>query len=146
VPFTDYGADLHEGQGAFTSPLFSQLLASDWLPALPEVHERLLAQPPARVADVACGIGWSSIALARGYPQVRVDGIDLDEASIDLAERNLAGSGVENRVTFIARDASDPELHARYDLVTMFESLHDMSYPVDVLRTCRGLLAEGGWS
>jgi SAM-dependent methyltransferase len=144
VPFTDYGADLHEGQGAFTSPLFSQLLASDWLPALPEVHERLLAQPPARVADVACGIGWSSIALAHGYPGARVDGIDLDEASIEVATRNLTGSGVEDRVTFVCRDAADPELRGSCDLVTMFESLHDMSYPVDVLRACRELLTEHG--
>jgi SAM-dependent methyltransferase len=144
VPYADYGADLHEGQGAFTRPLFLQLLAAEWIPSLPDVHERLLSDPPARVADVACGIGWSSIAIARGYPRVHVDGIDLDEASIAAAERNLAGSGVEDRVTFHHRDAGDPKLREQYDLVTMFESLHDMSYPVDVLRACRGLLAEGG--
>jgi 2-polyprenyl-3-methyl-5-hydroxy-6-metoxy-1,4-benzoquinol methylase len=144
VPFADYGADLHEGQGAFTRPLFAQLLTTEWLPALPELHERLLTQPPARIADVACGIGWSTIALAQGYPEVRVDGIDLDDASIVAAQRNLTGSGVEDRVTFVCRDAADAELHGRYDLVTMFESLHDMSYPVDVLRTCRGLLTDGG--
>jgi hypothetical protein len=51
---------------------------------------------------------------------------------------------VADRVTFHARDAADPGLAARFDLVTMFESLHDMSYPVEVLRTCRGLLDEGG--
>jgi 2-polyprenyl-3-methyl-5-hydroxy-6-metoxy-1,4-benzoquinol methylase len=144
VPYADYGADLHEGQGAFTRPMFSQLLAEEWIPSLPDVHERLLSDPPARIADVACGIGWSSIALARGYPRVHVDGIDLDKASVAGAERNLAGSGVEDRVTFHHRDAGDPQLRERYDLVTMFESLHDMSYPVEVLRACRGLLAKGG--
>jgi SAM-dependent methyltransferase len=144
VPYADYGVDLHEGQGAFTRPMFSHLLAEEWIPTLPDVHERLLSDPPARIADVACGIGWSSIALARGYDKVNVDGIDLDEASIAAAERNVAGSGVEDRVTFHHRDAGDSQLRERYDLVTMFESLHDMSYPVDVLRSCRGLLAEGG--
>ena len=144
VPFAEYGADLHEGQGAFTRPMFAQLLTTEWLPSMPEVHERLLAQPPARVADVACGLGWSSIALARGYPEARVDGIDLDEASIEAAERNLPGSGVEDLVTFLCGDAGDPQLMETYDFVTMFESLHDMSYPVDVLRACRGLLADGG--
>jgi 2-polyprenyl-3-methyl-5-hydroxy-6-metoxy-1,4-benzoquinol methylase len=111
---------------------------------VPEIHSRLEADPPARVADLACGGGISSIAIARGYPNVRVDGIDLDSASIELARRHLAGSGVEDRVTFDVRDAADPTLERRYDLVTMFEALHDMSYPVDVLRAARGLLAEGG--
>jgi hypothetical protein len=51
---------------------------------------------------------------------------------------------VEGRVAFQCRDAADPELSGRYDLVTIFEALHDMSYPVDVLGTARGLLADGG--
>ncbi len=144
VPYADYGADLHEGQAAFTRPLFSRLLAQQWLPAVPEIHARLLADPPARVADLACGGGVSSIAIARGYPKVLVDGIDLDAASVDLARRHLAGSGVEGRVSFDVRDAADPALAHRYDLVTVFEALHDLSYPVDVLRAARALLAEGG--
>ena len=144
VPYADYGADLHEGQAAFTRPLFSRLLAQEWLPSVPEIHARLLADPPARVADVACGGGISSIAIARGYPKVHVDGIDLDTASIEAAHGHLAGSGVEDRVTFEARDAADPAFGHRYDLVTVFEALHDMSYPVDVLRAARGMLAEGG--
>ena len=144
VPYADYGVDLYEAQAAFTRPLFGKLLGSEWLPAVADVHVRLLDDPPAQVADVACGGGLSSIAIARAYPKVRVDGIDLDEASIELAGRHLDGSGVEDRVTFAVRDASDPGLAGRYDLVTIFEALHDMSYPVDVLRACRGLLAEGG--
>jgi 2-polyprenyl-3-methyl-5-hydroxy-6-metoxy-1,4-benzoquinol methylase len=144
VPYADYGADLHEGQARFTKPLFEGLLATEWLPAVPAVHDRLAGDPPARVADVACGLGRSSIAIARGYPKVAVDGIDLDRASIDRAQQLLPGSGVEDRVTFHCRDAADPELSGRYDLVTIFEALHDMSYPVDVLRAARGLLADGG--
>jgi 2-polyprenyl-3-methyl-5-hydroxy-6-metoxy-1,4-benzoquinol methylase len=144
VPYADYGADLHEGQAAFTRPLFSRLLAQEWLPSVPEIHARLQADPPARVADVACGAGISSIAMARGYPKVRVDGIDLDTASIEAARRHLAGSGVEDRVRLDVRDAADPGLAHRYDLVTVFEALHDLSYPVDVLRAARALLADGG--
>jgi 2-polyprenyl-3-methyl-5-hydroxy-6-metoxy-1,4-benzoquinol methylase len=144
VPYADYGADLHEGQAEFTRPMFENLLGSEWFPGIPEVHERLQADPPARVADVACGQGFSTIAIARAYPKARVDGIDLDEASIGAARENLAGSGVEDRVTFHHRDAADPGLQGRYDLVYMHESLHDMSYPVEVLRACRDLLSEGG--
>jgi SAM-dependent methyltransferase len=144
VPYADYGTDLHEGQAEFTRPIFEHLLGSEWFPAIPEVHERLRADPPARVADVACGQGFSTMAIARAYPKAQVDGIDLDEASIAAAQENLAGSDVEDRVTFHNRDAADPELEGRYDLVYIHEALHDMSYPVDVLRACHGLLAEGG--
>ena len=144
VPYADYGDDLHEGQAAFTKPLFENLLAKEWLPGAPEIHERLLADPPARVADVACGQGRSSVEIARGYPKVLVDGIDSDRASIARAREHLAGSGVADRVTFQERNAADAGLAGRYDLVTIFEALHDMSYPVDVLREARNLLADGG--
>jgi len=144
VPYGDYGDDLVEGQSSFTRPMFLHLLGQEWLPSVPAVHARLLADPPARIADVACGGGISSIAIARSYPNALVDGIDLDEPSIALAQRNLDGSGVEDRVTFTVRDAADPDLAGRYDLVTVFEALHDMSHPVDVLRALRGLLVDGG--
>jgi 2-polyprenyl-3-methyl-5-hydroxy-6-metoxy-1,4-benzoquinol methylase len=144
VPYADYGADLHEGQARFTQPLFDNLLATDWFPAVPTIHDRLNGDPPARVADLACGLGRSSIAIARAYPKVTVDGIDLDQASIVRAQQLLPGSGVEGRVAFHNRDAADPELAGRYDLVTIFEALHDMSYPVEVLGTARALLSGGG--
>jgi SAM-dependent methyltransferase len=145
VPYEEYGEELHEAQGAFTRPLFRGLLGKEWLPGVPEVDERLKADPPARVADLACGHGHSSIAIARAYPKVQVDGIDLDEASIERAQDVLAESpDVQDRVTFAHRDGADPGLAGRYDLVTILESLHDMSRPVDVLRAARGMLAEGG--
>ena len=144
IPYADYGTDLHEGQARFTRPMFDAQLASEWLPAAPAVHERLLADPPARVADVACGEGRSSLAIARGYPKVHVDGIDMDAASIEAAERHREASGLADRVSFHLRDAADEELSGRYDLAFIHEALHDMSYPVRVLQACRALLKEGG--
>jgi 2-polyprenyl-3-methyl-5-hydroxy-6-metoxy-1,4-benzoquinol methylase len=144
IPYADYGDDMHESQAAGTRPLFENLLGQEWLPAVPELHERLRGEPAARVADVACGQGRSSIAIALAYPKAYVDGIDSDRASIERARENLSGSGVEDRVAFEERDAADPELAGRYDLVTIFEALHDMSYPVRALRAARGLLAEAG--
>jgi precorrin-6B methylase 2 len=144
LTFDGYGADGRLSQARSTRPMFENLLGSEWLPAVPEVHARLTADPPARVADVACGSGWSSISIARAYPQVSVDGIDLDEASIGDARRNLAGSGVEERVRFHNLDAADASFAHRFDLVTIFEALHDMPRPVDVLRTIRRMLADGG--
>ena len=142
IPYADYGEDLCGAQASFTRPLFEQLLGSEWLPSIADVDARLLAAPPARVLDLACGGGHSSIAMARAYPRVRVDGLDVDEASIALARRNLAGSGVEDRVRFVLGDAASAT--GRYDLVTVFEALHDMSDPVGVLAAARRALAPGG--
>jgi 2-polyprenyl-3-methyl-5-hydroxy-6-metoxy-1,4-benzoquinol methylase len=144
VPFRAYGADMHEGLARGSGPMFERLIATEWFPAIPAIHERLRRQPAARVADLACGLRHSSIAIARGYPGVTVDGIDLDDASIARATQGLRGSGVEERVAFACRDAADPALSGRYDLVTIFEALHDMSHPVAALTAVRALLAEGG--
>jgi 2-polyprenyl-3-methyl-5-hydroxy-6-metoxy-1,4-benzoquinol methylase len=144
VPYSDYDADFCDGQGEMNRVMFVNLLGSEWLPAVPDVDARLKAEPPARVADVACGTGWSSIAIAEAYPKVRVDGIDLDEYSIEVARRNAAGAGLDGRVAFEVRDAADPALNGGYDLVTVFEAVHDMSHPVEALRAMRALLADGG--
>jgi SAM-dependent methyltransferase len=144
VSYATYGADAHESQARGTRPLYERLLTSQWLPAVPAVHTRLRADPPARIADVACGHGHSTLAIARGYPKVLVDGIDLDESSIAAARQLLSPSGLKDRVAFHHRDAADPDLAGRYDLVTLFEALHDMTHPVDVLKTLRALLAPEG--
>jgi 2-polyprenyl-3-methyl-5-hydroxy-6-metoxy-1,4-benzoquinol methylase len=144
VAYADYGPDTREGIATMNRPMFLNLLGSEWLPAVPEIHGRLQADPPARVADIGCGTGWSSIAIARAYPNIRVDGLDLDEASVEVARRNAAAADVADRVTFAVRDAADPALAGRYDLVTAFEAVHDVARPVDVLRAARALLAGGG--
>jgi 2-polyprenyl-3-methyl-5-hydroxy-6-metoxy-1,4-benzoquinol methylase len=144
VSWAAFGADLREAQAAQNRPAFLRLLGQEWLPAIPDLHARLQADPAARVADVACGAGWAAIGIARAYPNARVDGLDLDGPSIELARANVAEAGLGDRVTMIVRDAADPALAGRYDLVTIFEALHDLSQPVEVLRACRQLLAPGG--
>jgi 2-polyprenyl-3-methyl-5-hydroxy-6-metoxy-1,4-benzoquinol methylase len=140
VPYADFDKDFLEGQGDMNRVQFVNSLGSEWIPALPDVHERL--QSGGRVADVACGTGWSTIALARAYPSAEVHGLDLDEASIELARENAAQEGLD--IPFEVRDAADPGLSGRYDLVTCFEAVHDMSRPVESLRGMRSLLAEDG--
>jgi 2-polyprenyl-3-methyl-5-hydroxy-6-metoxy-1,4-benzoquinol methylase len=144
VPYEAYGRDASESQARSTRPLYNKKLTTEWLPSVPDLHARLRGDPPARIADVACGYGHSTLALARGYAKVHVDGIDLDAESIAAARQLLPGSGLEERVRFHHRDAADPELLGRYDVVTLFEALHDMSYPVDVLAALRSMLAPGG--
>ena len=144
VPFEAYGSDLREGQAAINYPAFWHQLPEEWLPSIPDVHRRLQADPPARVADIGCGHGWSSIGIAKGYPNVRVDGFDLDAPSIERAQENAKRNRLADRVHFQVRDASDSSLARQYDLVTAFECVHDMNNPVGALRTMRGLAKEDG--
>ena len=143
VAWSDYGADMIEAQGDFNRPWLLGSLGTELLPAIPAIHERLVADPPARVADVACGVGWASIAIARAYPNVRVDGFDLDESSIELARRNAHDAGLSDRVTFQVRDVAEAEAGG-YDLAVIIEALHDMTQPVDVLGSVRRMLRPDG--
>jgi 2-polyprenyl-3-methyl-5-hydroxy-6-metoxy-1,4-benzoquinol methylase len=144
VPWDRY-PDVVEAQDRTNRPQFTHSLTQDWLPALADIDGRL-RERGGRIADVACGTGWSTIALARGYPKARVDGLDLDAGSIETAQRRLTTEApdVADRVTFEARDAGDPGLAGRYDLALILEAVHDMSHPVEALRAVRGLLAPGG--
>jgi SAM-dependent methyltransferase len=134
---------LIEAQELANRPVFANQLTTDWLPAVPDVHERL-SRPGARVADVACGTGWSSIALARAYPDVVVHGIDVDPESIRRAGAHAAEAGLSHRVSFLLADAAQAEGAGSYDLVTIVEAVHDLSRPVEVLEAARRLLAPGG--
>jgi 2-polyprenyl-3-methyl-5-hydroxy-6-metoxy-1,4-benzoquinol methylase len=133
-----------EGRADFNRARYLTLLGQVWLPSIADVHARLRADPPARVADIACGTGWSTIAMALAYPKARFDGFDLDERAIDAAGANAAARGVAGRIRFAADDAADPGLARGYDLATIFEALHDMSRPVAALAAARRLLSEGG--
>ncbi len=144
VEWSDHGADMIESQGDFNRPWLVNSFGSEILPAIPAVHERLRANPPARVADVACGVGWAAIAIAKAYPDVTVDGFDLDESSITLARENARGAGVSDRVTFERRDAADPAAGGQYDLAVIIEAIHDLSRPVEVLAAMRRMLRPGG--
>lgn len=142
VPLAQYGSDFREGQASINRAAFLQQLGGEWLPAIPDIHQRL--QTGGRVADLGCGAGWSSIGLARAYPLSQVDGFDLDAPSIAMARANAAEAGVGDRVAFHVRDAADPALAGRYDLAIALEAVHDMSNPVGALRTMRQLAGPRG--
>lgn len=142
IDWTDY-QHLSEAQELANRPIFGRLLADEWLPAIPDVHARLVAGG-ARVADVAAGAGWSSIAMARGYPGITVDGIDLDADAIRRGREHAAAAGVSDRVTFHVTDAGDHSLDGQFDLVTIFEAVHDLARPVEVLSAVRHLLKPDG--
>ena len=142
VAFGDFA--LHDMQAAFTRPVFANHLTQHWLPALPDVQEKLSSGERVRIAEVGCGEGLAAIAIARTYANAAIDGYDLDEASIAVARDKAADAGVVDRVRFEVRDAADPGIVGDYDLVLAIEMLHDVPDPVGILRTMRKLAGVHG--
>jgi 2-polyprenyl-3-methyl-5-hydroxy-6-metoxy-1,4-benzoquinol methylase len=144
LPYPEYGDDGRLAIANFNRPMFVNDLAG-WFAAVPELQGRLGAEG-ARALDVGCGVGWSSISLARAFPSLRVDGIDADEASIADAKGNTAEAGVADRVRFEVADAAELAAAGEggYDAAFVFEALHDMARPVEALRAVRALLAADG--
>jgi 2-polyprenyl-3-methyl-5-hydroxy-6-metoxy-1,4-benzoquinol methylase len=144
VPYDAYGSEGVEGQGLSNRPVFLKTLPDEWLPAIPVIHDRLSGDPPAHVVDVGCGTGWSSIAIAKRYRGVVVDGVDPDAESVERADANAAKEGVADRVSFHLRDGAELASLAPFDVATAFECIHDMARPVDVLRAVRHGMVDDG--
>jgi 2-polyprenyl-3-methyl-5-hydroxy-6-metoxy-1,4-benzoquinol methylase len=139
VPYRRYGPEFRHGQGGINRPAFRGDLTAAWLPAMPDLHARLCT-PGARIADVGCGHGWSTIALSTAYPDADVIGYDSDEASVEEARAHADGSGAR----FVAADAAAISSDGPFDAVLLLECLHDMAQPVEALAACRKTLAVGG--
>lgn len=142
VDWADYGSDVVEAQEGLNRPQFVNYVG-DWIGGLPDIAERLRAGD-GRIADVACGTGWSSISIARAFPRAHVDGIDIDAGSIERAKAHAERERLADRVSFLFADAANADGAGRYDLVTIFEAVHDMAQPARVLATARKLLKPGG--
>ncbi|MFD6090533.1 class I SAM-dependent methyltransferase [Oerskovia sp. NPDC060338] len=136
------GADAREAQADLNRPWFEHELAGA-LGQVPDLHA-ILSRPAARVADVGCGAGWSTVALARAYPQARFDGYDVDAPSVDMARANAEAAGVADRVTFRVADAATLTDSIALDAAFAFECTHDMPRPVEVLSAVRRAVVPDG--
>ena len=141
IPYADYGPDQAEGQAMGSRPIYRTEIRS-WFAAIPELADKL-AEGSARVLDIGCGAGWSSVCIAHAFPGVTVDGVDLDVRSIEAAQQLAVAEGVTDRVTFELRDAGTLS-GAGYDVAAMFEMVHDLSRPVDALRVARDAVGSDG--
>lgn len=144
VPYADFGEEIRTGIAAFNRPMFEGDLASSWLPAAGDVNERLSTTVTPRILDLGMGTGRSSVELARAHPHATVRGIDLDSASVEDSRALAADLGLADRVTFSVADSRTFDPDERFDLITIFESLHDTADPVATLANARRLLAPGG--
>jgi len=135
--------DVHEGCERFFRPSYNAHLITDWLPALDGVGAKL--ERGALVADVGCGHGASTILMAQAFPNSTFVGSDYHDGSIDTARRRAQEAGVAGRVSFDTAAAAAYG-GTGYDLVTMFDCLHDMGDPVGAARHVRGTLKpDGTW-
>ncbi len=135
--------DVHEGCERFFRPGYNAHLVAEWLPALDGVIDKL--EQGALVADVGCGHGASTILMARAFPSSTFVGSDYHDGSIETARRRAAEAGVVDRVSFQISPAAAYS-GSGYDLVTMFDCLHDMGDPVGAARHVRSTLApDGTW-
>ncbi len=147
VGWAQIGSEARESQAAGNKPWFEQRLGSA-LASVPDIHG-VLSRQGAHITDLGAGCGWSTLALANAYPGAAVVGIDIDGPSIEEARSNARRSGLEGRATFRIADAADPGAAdavapGSQDAVFIFEALHDMPFPVQVLASVRAMVKPDG--
>jgi 2-polyprenyl-3-methyl-5-hydroxy-6-metoxy-1,4-benzoquinol methylase len=135
--------DVHDGCERFFRPSYNAHLVAEWLPGLDGVVDKL--ERGGLVADVGCGHGASTILMAQAFPNSTFVGSDYHEGSIETARQRAQDAGVADRVRFVV-DASTAYGGTGYDLVTMFDCLHDMGDPVGAARHVLSTLKpDGTW-
>src|SRR5580704_15743602 len=137
----EHDARLFAATERFFRPGYNAHLVADWIPALEGVEAKL--QHGAKVADVGCGLGTSTILMAQAYPKSRFFGFDYHLESIEAARKAAEKAGVADRVSFEVAPAKAYPGNG-YDLVTCFDCVHDMGDPVGAALHIRGTLAPGG--
>ena len=139
----EHNADVHLGCERFFRPGYAANLVPAWLPALDGILPKL--QDGARVADVGCGHGASTILMAQAFPRSLFLGSDYHRESIETARERATQAGVAERTTFEV-SGGDGFSGRGYDLVTMFDCLHDMGDPVGAARRVReNIASDGTW-
>lgn len=137
----EHDAGLFRGTEMFFRPGYAANLLSSWIPALNGVEEKL--KSGARVADVGCGLGASTVLMAQAFPNSRFFGFDYHDKSIEMARQRAEEGGVADRVSFEVAKAKDFP-GGDYDFVTYFDCLHDMGDPVGAAAHVRETLASDG--
>jgi SAM-dependent methyltransferase len=127
--------------GAFFRPGYVNNIVQAWIPALGGVEDRLKAG--AKVADIGCGVGFSTLLMAEAYPDSEFVGFDFHEPSVEAARRHAAEHGLGDRVRFELSPAKEIA-ETGFDLITMFDCLHDMGDPRGCAKHMREILAPGG--
>jgi SAM-dependent methyltransferase len=141
VPYAAFGPEWTDAWDAVGRGVYDTMLVNDYLPLAPGLSDLLAAG--ARAADVACGTGHALIVLARAFPASTFTGYDLDEHAIARARAEAAGAGCAN-VSFEVADAARLTGEARFDVIFVFDAIHDQAEPDAVLAGISRALVPGG--
>jgi SAM-dependent methyltransferase len=141
IPYADYCPEFSEAMDAMGRGVFDRFLIDHYLPAAPGLSDRLAAG--ARVADVACGSGHALVVLARSFPASTFVGYDLDEGALERGRLEAAADGLTN-VTFEVGDVAELAVDEPFDVVFVFDALHDQVDPARVLERVRQAIADDG--
>jgi SAM-dependent methyltransferase len=143
VGWHEHHHDLFHGTERFFRPGYIANLITQWIPALDGVEEKL--KRGAKVADIGCGLGSSTILMAKAFPKSELFGFDYHDKSIELAQREAKREGIEDRLHFEVASAKDYP-GQNYDFVAFFDCLHDMGDPVGVAAHVRSTMkSDGTW-
>jgi len=140
IGWHEHHHDLFAGTERFFRPGYLANLVQSWIPSLDGVEGKLRAG--ARVADIGCGHGASTLIMARSFPESTFIGFDYHEASIDTARAGAARAALGGRASFAVAAARD--FPGDYDFICYFDCLHDMGDPVGALTHARAALRPGG--
>jgi SAM-dependent methyltransferase len=141
VRWGDHAGCLFCATGAFFRPGYVNNIVQSWIPALDGVEAKLRAG--ATAADIGCGVGFSTLLMAEAYPASHFTGYDFHEPSIEEARRHAAQHGLGDRVRFETASAKDIA-ERDFDLITMYDCLHDMGDPRGCAAHMRRILTPGG--
>jgi len=136
-----YLPDMYEAIERLTAPWYKHHLVQTWIPAMPNVKEKLEAGGSA--CDVGCGSGRAPITIAKAFPAASVQGYDVHAGSIERARANAQAEGVAERVTFTVGDGAELS-EGQFDLISTFDVVHDSVDPVGLMSAIRGALRQDG--
>jgi SAM-dependent methyltransferase len=142
VPFSDFGPEIVEAIERLFHVGYETWVAREWIPAVADIHGRLLAGGDA--AEVGCGAGQCLIPVAAAYPHSRFFGYDTDHTSVERARNKAASAGLTARVSFAQIAAEQVPFHDRFDLVMAFNCIHDMAHPRAALMAIKRMLKPDG--
>lgn len=146
IAYSEIGEEIPEAIERLFRPGYVNFLASEWLPTVPGLKAKL--DEGASIADVGCGCGQSTVAMAGAFPKSRVMGLDFHAPSIARARKLAASKGLGN-VDFVEAAADNLPRDRKFDLICSFDCIHDMVDPLAALRAIRRALAPAGvyvWS
>jgi 2-polyprenyl-3-methyl-5-hydroxy-6-metoxy-1,4-benzoquinol methylase len=147
VPFSDFGPEIVEAIERLFHVGYETWVAQEWIPAVPDIHQRLLAG--AEAAEVGCGAGQCLVPVAAAFPKSRFLGFDVDQTSIERARRKANSAGLGGRIAFEQIAAERVPVTDRFDLVMAFNCIHDMAHPRAALAAIHRMIKPDGaflWS